>query len=100
MNDGVTISFTAEEVRHVVKELRELKENPERHGNPINSKPGLEWRDSAGWNLNEALKDVFDNRNDDDLVKSFLYRPFDTRWTWYSGHQGFMSRPRAGCKTS
>lgn len=52
-------------------------------------------KDSGDWNVKSAQADL---RNHPDLkqhVSRVCYRPFDTRWTYYTGQSsGFHTRPR------
>lgn len=51
-------------------------------------------KDAKDWKVDLAQKDVKSNLTSDNL-KPISYRPFDTRWTYYTGKSnGFMCRPR------
>lgn len=86
MNDRLTVSFGKADLAHVVNDLHEmpLKEFRSRY----------EVDDSAGWKLESAWMDVKSQKNPGALLRQINYRPFDVRWTYYSGNQGFLSRPR------
>lgn len=50
--------------------------------------------DVQDWSVQAAQKDVKDNFSSD-LIEPICYRPFDNRWTYYTGtSRGFMCRPR------
>ena len=52
-------------------------------------------RDGGGWKVHWAQEDLNNSGLRADLVKSLLYRPFDTRSLYYTGNsQGFVWRPR------
>jgi predicted helicase len=52
-------------------------------------------KDSADWKVNLAQADVRDNGVDCKKILPILYRPFDTRFTYYTGRtKGFHCRPR------
>jgi len=51
-------------------------------------------KDVRDWRVGYAQKDVIDNFSSDRLTK-IQYRPFDTRWTYYTGNsKGFQCYPR------
>ncbi len=51
------------------------------------------FNDTATWKLPWAKDDIEENY-DKKFLKKILYRPFDERWTYYTGKStGFMSRP-------
>jgi predicted helicase len=52
-------------------------------------------KDSSSWNLDGAKKDIQSNITSKIDFSKVLYRPFDTRYTYYTGNSnGFMGRPR------
>jgi predicted helicase len=53
--------------------------------------PKLDVRD---WSFANAVKDVFDSGPNESLVEPVAYRPFDTRYTYYTGRsRGIMGWP-------
>lgn len=51
-------------------------------------------KDVQDWSVQAAQKDVKTNCSPD-LIVPICYRPFDNRWTYYTGvSRGFMCRPR------
>ena len=86
-NDKLNISFSQEE--HI-KKIQEFLEMPE-----------IEWRikygrekDSRDWKYETARKDAHSYRNN--VVKEVIYRPFDTRYTYYTGNsRGLYSSPQS-----
>ena len=54
-------------------------------------------RDAQDWKVHLAQNDLNDSELRAELVTPILYRPFDTRYTYYTGtSRGFICRPRAG----
>ncbi len=50
--------------------------------------------DVRDWRYDWATKDIADNKLNIDFVKKINYRPFDTRFTYYTGRsRGFMGWP-------
>jgi predicted helicase len=86
-NDGLNVSFTKTEHQSKIKDLLELEETNWR--TKYNRK-----KDSRDWTYPTAKKDAIDNFNDTNL-KRFDYRPFDSRFTLYSGRsRGLYSSPQ------
>jgi hypothetical protein len=51
-------------------------------------------KDSTAWSVLKAQEDVKNNGRLDELIQPVLYRPFDKRFTYYTGHShGFLARP-------
>jgi len=84
-NDGLNISFSEKEQRNKIQDLLEMDES--------------EWRtkfkrpkDAQSWKYLWAKEDA-ENNKDNELVK-VSYRPFDERWTLYTGKSGGLyARP-------
>ena len=52
-------------------------------------------KDSKDWTVTKAQEDIRDHFEAKLHVKPILYRPFDKRFTWYTGRSsGFICRPR------
>ena len=52
-------------------------------------------KDSTTWKVKEALKDVRSTKISEELFVEYDYRPFDARWTYYTGNViGFFTNPR------
>ncbi len=86
MNDLLAVSFTKTHIMKTVSDLREMT--------PQKFRAAYTVADSAGWKLESALKDVRAAKKPEGFLRQINYRPFDVRWTFYSGNQGFLSRPR------
>jgi predicted helicase len=51
--------------------------------------------DAEDWRVAWAQNDLRDSRLADEFATQILYRPFDPRWTYYTGKsRGFLCRPR------
>lgn len=86
--DSLTIRFDAEDVWHVVNELTSVPEADAR------AKFNLQ-KDSSEWKLTDAKQDLQDSGPKRNLVLPISYRPFDTRFTYFTGRsRGFHGRPR------
>ncbi|MBL7701647.1 MAG: hypothetical protein JNM14_05325 [Ferruginibacter sp.] len=85
--DSLNISFTSNESYSKVKEFTELKEEEAR--GKFNLK-----KDSRDWTYKTALKDAQNNLNPNKVVR-ISYRPFDNRYTLYTGNsRGLYSSPQ------
>ena len=83
--DKLTIQFTEKEMERVVEEFVVLDAEDARRYYELN-------KDSRDWKVKLAQEDI---RDQDGEVYPILYRPFDTRFTYYSGKsRGFICRPR------
>ena len=86
--DKFTIHRTAEEVHEIVDDfiLLSVDEVRERFGLP---------RDTRDWQVHSAQADLRNYSNVEQHIVPIYYRPFDTRWTYYTGRSGgFHCRPR------
>lgn len=86
-NDGLNISFSKKEQAQKIEDLLEMQEP--------------EWRtkykrkkDSRDWTYQTAKKDAADNNQENNYTR-VSYRPFDTRWSLYTGNsRGLYSSPQ------
>ena len=84
--DGVSIHWTLKEVRAAVESFRVLPDGELRERFGLGS-------DSRDWKVANAKADVLAHRSED-LFRRILYRPFEYRYTWYSGQtRGFIGTP-------
>ena len=84
--DKVCVHFNLQEIKNVVNDFDFGDRNI------INSKFKL-GEDSRDWKLDSAISDIKKNKNKDLFIK-YDYRPFDTRWTYYTGQsRGFIGTP-------
>jgi predicted helicase len=110
-NDELTIHFSRSELEHLIDQLLKLDFNQvdtQRNGklNP------LEWRvvfeietgklalrnskEADDWRLRWAVDDIRNSGDYKRHLATIRYRPFDDRWTFYSGNSGgFICRPRS-----
>jgi len=86
-NDELNISFTKKEQQFKIQDLLVMEE--------------ADWRikynrkkDSRDWTYKTAKKDAIDNNKDINYTQ-VSYRPFDSRWTLYTGNsRGLYSSPQ------
>ena len=83
--DGLTIHRTAEGVRETVTDFVSLSVDDarERYRLP---------RDSRDWRVQFAQADLRSHPDSEQHVSSLRYRPFDTRWTYYTGQSAGFHR--------
>ena len=86
--DKLTIHWSQTRVMEVVRDFARLP--PETARDRYNLK-----EDSQDWNVQRAQDDLNRSSLNNELVTPILYRPFDTRYTYYTGDSGgFICRPR------
>ena len=86
--DKLTIHRTPEALRETVADFVSLPEADARE------KYGL-GRDSRDWKVNLAQANLRNHPDDEQHIAQIYYRPFDTRWTYYTGQStGFHMTPR------
>ena len=86
--DKLTIHRTAEDIRETVTDFVSLSvdEAREKYRLP---------RDSRDWQIHLAQTDLRNNPDAGQHITPIRYRPFDTHWTYYTGHsRGFHCMPR------
>ena len=86
--DKLTLHRTPETLQETVADFVSLPEVAARE------KYGL-GRDSRDWKVHLAQADLRNHPNAEQHIAPIYYRPFDTRWTYYTGQSaGFHMRPR------
>ena len=86
--DKLTIHRTAEKVRETVSDFALLSVDEARQKYNLR-------KDTQDWKVHLAQADIRNHPNRDHHVQPMKYRPFDTRWTYYTGEsRGFHCRPR------
>ena len=86
--DKLTIQWTPDEMKQVAAEFAELSEDDARLRYALG-------RDVQDWKVQWAQVDVRSHPDADAYIAPVLYRPFDGRWTYYTGEsRGFICRPR------
>jgi hypothetical protein len=84
--DAVAIHFDRDSLEEVVKDFQQLSESELRFKYVLP-------RDSRDWQVLKAQADVIENA-ESAVVTRIQYRPFDFRWTWYSGRtRGLIGTP-------
>lgn len=84
-NDDLVIKFEEESIDHLVKDFSNL------NSEELTRKYSIK-NDTEGWILGKAIKDAQTNKGEPLLID---YRPFDTRYTYFTGKSGgLMARPR------
>ena len=87
--DKLAIRWTRDDMKGVASSLAELSEEHARIRFNLN-------RDSQDWKVGWAQADVRLHEDVDAHISPVLYRPFDRRWTFYTGQsRGFICRPRS-----
>ena len=86
--DKFTLHWTAEKLRETVDDFVFLSEDDARKKYQLP-------KDSQDWKVHRAQADLRNHPDADQHVTSIHYRPFDIRWTYYTGQSsGFHGRPR------
>ena len=86
--DKLTLHFTQEAVRQTVTDFVSLPEEAARDKYNLG-------RDSRDWQIRLAQEDLRNHPDIDKHIVPIRYRPFDTRFTYYTGRsRGFHCRPR------
>ncbi len=86
--DNLTIHWTPEEVRTTVLNFSRLDPELARQAYRLG-------KDARDWKVALAQKDLRDSGPSRDRVVPILYRPFDVRYTYYTGRsRGFLCMPR------
>ena len=84
--DRLTIHLTAEEVRETVTDFVSLSVEDARERYRLG-------RDTLHWQTQRAQVDLRNHSDVEGHITPIRYRPFDARWTYYTGQSGFHSRP-------
>ncbi len=86
--DKLAIQYTADEMRRTASTFAELSEEEARIRYDLG-------RDVRDWKVGWAQADVRSHPDTDTHIAPVLYRPFDERFTYYTGHsRGFVCMPR------
>ena len=88
--DKLTLHRTPEKVREMVADFVSLPEADVREKYRLR-------KDSRDWTVYHAQVDLRSHPDVKQHVQPIHYRPFDARWTYYTGHsRGFHCMPRPG----
>jgi len=83
--DNITIQFDKEKIINIINDFNKF--NTEELRKKYDNNP-----DGRDWKYNSAINDIKNNIGN---VQQINYRPFDKRWTYYTGKtKGFMAYPR------
>jgi len=86
--DGLTIQNTVDEVWKIVQDFASLPVEQARTKYDLG-------KDVQDWKVSLAQEDLKATGLKKELIVPLLYRPFDIRYTYYTGHsKGFHCRPR------
>ncbi len=86
--DRLTIHWTAAEAWRAVNRFARMEPELARQGFRLG-------KDVQDWNVAAAQKDLLDSGPAKENVVPILYRPFDVRYTYFTGRsRGFLCRPR------
>ncbi len=86
--DKLTIQWSSNEMKRVAANFAELPEDKARKDYDLP-------KDVRDWRVQWAQEDVRSHPNADKQIKPILYRPFDRRYTYYTGQtRGFICMPR------
>jgi predicted helicase len=87
--DKLTIQDTPQEVEKIVNDFVSLSEEEVREKYDLG-------KDSQDWKVSLAQKDIIDTKANKKFIIPLLYRPFDLKYTYYTGKSsGFICRPRS-----
>jgi predicted helicase len=86
--DNLTIHFSPQEVKEAVKDFASLDPETARDKYHLG-------KDARDWKVELAQKDLRVSGLKEKLITPVLYRPFDVRFTYYTGQsRGFICMPR------
>ncbi len=86
--DKLTIQDTPEAIWETINDLAKLDTETAREKYNLG-------KDSQDWKVKSAQEDIKKNEINQDKITPILYRPFDVRFTYYTGNSGgFICRPR------
>ena len=87
--DKLTVRWSKDEAMDVVRDFAEREPEDARSRYNLG-------RDVQDWKVHWAQSDLKSSGLRDDIAVPILYRPFDTRYTYYTGvSRGFICRPRS-----
>ena len=86
--DSLTIRWSRDDVMPTVRDFASLPSETARNRYNLGN-------DTRDWKVGMAQQDLTDSGLDNALVQPVLYRPFDIRYTYYTGNsRGFIFMPR------
>ena len=88
--DKLAIQWTSSEMRQVAADFADRSEDDARSHYALG-------KDVRDWKVQLAQADIRSHSDSDKHIKPILYRPFDSRYTYYTGQtRGFICMPRPG----
>lgn len=88
--DKLAIQWTAGEMKQVAADFAARSEDDARSHYALG-------KDVRDWKVQLAQADIRSHSDSDKHIKPILYRPFDSRYTYYTGQtRGFICMPRPG----
>ena len=86
--DKLTVHMNKEELMETVRNFSSLDVEKARRKYKLG-------KDTQDWKIPWAQQDIKDSKCNEKCARPILYRPFDRRWTYYTGNSaGFLCRPR------
>ena len=86
--DKLSIQFNEDRLRQIVNDFSKRDVEDARQAYDLG-------KDTRDWSVQRAQQDLKDHPNQDQHVVKILYRPFDQRFTYYTGRGcGFICKPR------
>jgi predicted helicase len=86
--DKLTIQDSPDAVMNIVSKFSELETEKARSQFNLGE-------DARDWKVELAQKDIIESETNKKLVQPILYRPFDKKYTYYTGNsRGFICMPR------
>lgn len=87
--DKLTIHWSREAVWETVQEFGQISSEEARERFELG-------KDAEDWQVSLAQEDIRSSGPKKECIQPVLYRPFDVRWTYYTGQsRGFICRPRS-----
>jgi len=85
--DSLSIQFSKDSMWETIREFVDMT--------PSEAKEKWDLGGNRDWQIDWAQKDVRKSGLSKDRLQPITYRPFDTRWTYYTGNmKGFICNPR------
>lgn len=86
--DKLSIQFDGDRLRQVVNDFSQRDVEDARQAYGLG-------KDTRDWSVQRAQQDLNDHPDQDGHIVKILYRPFDQRFTYYTGRgRGFICKPR------
>ena len=87
-NDDLATRYTKDGVEILLKDITELEIES------IATKYKIQNPYKTDWDLRKIKQKIMADNDKESKIHQIAYRPFDTRYTYYTGKQGFIGRPR------